>query len=146
MENEKKSQVNITNNFNAPIGQHIDHVDNIFFSMERDGTFHFAHVDNIHTDEHPAASPAADNHGDEELCHFVHPSFSGDEAWQIHNEVKNLVRRQAIQEICRHLTAMAKEKKILLPQNPSSAYSELVRLGMPTGTGFNIKTFQKYYR
>ena len=63
MENEKKSQVNITNNFNAPIGQHIDHVDNIFFSMERDGTFHFAHVDNIHTDEHPAASPAADNHG-----------------------------------------------------------------------------------
>lgn len=38
-----------TYNFNAPIGQFIDHVDTINFRMDGDGEFHFGHVDNIQT-------------------------------------------------------------------------------------------------
>lgn len=36
----------VTNNFYAPIGQHIDHVDHIDFYMDGDGTFHFNNVCN----------------------------------------------------------------------------------------------------
>lgn len=43
-EKEKKSEINITNNYFAPIGQHIDHVDTINFRMDGDGTFHFGSV------------------------------------------------------------------------------------------------------
>jgi len=45
MDKDKKSEIHITNNFNAPIGQHIDHVDTINFRMDGDGTFHFGMVD-----------------------------------------------------------------------------------------------------
>ena len=85
-------------------------------------------------------------HDDEELFHFIYPSVLGDGQRQIHSEVKHLVSRQGIQEICAYLKLMADEKKILLPQSPSVAYAELVRMGMPSGEGFNEKTFQKYYR
>ena len=44
-DNDKKGDINITNNFNAPIGQHIDHVDTINFHMDGDGTFHFGMVE-----------------------------------------------------------------------------------------------------
>lgn len=83
---------------------------------------------------------------DEDLFRFVHPSVVGEGEWQIHNEVKHLVARQGIQEICGYMKKMADEKKILLPQSPSVAYAELVRMGMPSSKGFNEKTFQKYYR
>ena len=39
------SDINITNNFNAPIGQHIDHVDTINLQMDGDGQFHFGMVE-----------------------------------------------------------------------------------------------------
>ena len=84
-------------------------------------------------------------HDDEELFHFIYPSVQGDGQWQIHSEVKHLVSRQGIQEICAYLKLMADEKKILLPQSPSVAYAELVRMGMPSGEGFNESTFRKYY-
>ena len=45
--NDKKTEIHITNNFNAPVGQHIDHVDKILFSMDGDGTFHFENVDSM---------------------------------------------------------------------------------------------------
>lgn len=48
MAQEGKSEIHITNNFNAPIGQHIDHVDTINFRMDGDGTFHFGKVEEIH--------------------------------------------------------------------------------------------------
>jgi hypothetical protein len=48
MEKDKKSEIHITNNFNAPIGQHIDHVDTINFRMDGDGTFHFGMVEHTH--------------------------------------------------------------------------------------------------
>ena len=43
----EKTTVNITNNFNAPIGQHIDHVDTINFRMDGDGQFHFGMVEKV---------------------------------------------------------------------------------------------------
>ena len=43
---DRGGDINITNNFNAPIGQHIDHVDTINFRMDGDGTFHFGMVEN----------------------------------------------------------------------------------------------------
>jgi hypothetical protein len=42
---DRGGDINITNNFNAPIGQHIDHVDTINFRMDGDGTFHFGMVE-----------------------------------------------------------------------------------------------------
>jgi len=34
---------------------------------------------------------------------------------------------------------------LLLPLNPSSLYTELVRLGMPNGDGFSEKNFSNVY-
>ena len=58
---------------------------------------------------------------------------------------KRQVKRNGVQEICLYLKQMATEKKVLLPQMPSVAYAELVRMGMPCGEGFNESTFRKYY-
>ena len=82
----------------------------------------------------------------DELCHFVHPSVDSSQEWQIHNEIKRLVKRQGIQEICQYLQQLSIEKKVLLPQIAEKAYSELVRLGMPNGDGYSLKTFMKYYK
>lgn len=82
----------------------------------------------------------------ERLCLFVHPSVDSGQEWQVHDEVKRLVTRQGLQDICQYLLKMREENKVLLPQSPSSAYEELVRMGMPTGEGYNSKTFQKYYK
>ena len=96
--------------------------------------------------EQPKEPPVANSQErDEELCHFIHPSVDSQQEWQIHDEVKRLASRQGIQEICRHLQQMRKDQKVLLPQSPSTAYTELVRMGMPSGEGYNEKTFQKYY-
>ncbi len=46
-EKDKKTEIHITNNFNAPIGQHIDHVDTINFRMDGNGEFHFGTVENV---------------------------------------------------------------------------------------------------
>lgn len=83
---------------------------------------------------------------DEKLCLFVHPSIDDEQSWQIHDEIKRLVARQGVQEICQYLLQMSKDRKILLPQSPTVAYDELVRLGMPNGEKYNIKTFSKYYQ
>ena len=82
----------------------------------------------------------------EELFHYIHPTVDGQHEWQIHNEVKRLVASQGIQEICQYLQQMVLDKKILLPQSADSAYTELVRMGMPDGEGFQKKTFMKYYK
>lgn len=82
---------------------------------------------------------------DEELCHFIHPSLDSRQEWQVHDEIKRLVLRQGVKEICQHLLQMSKDKRLLLPQSPSMAYEELVRMGMPSNNGFNESTFRKYY-
>jgi hypothetical protein len=81
----------------------------------------------------------------EELFHFVHPELDETEAWRIHDAVKRVVKLQGIQMICQYLTQLKGEKKVLLPPIPSPAYTELVRMGMPDGEGFNETTFRKYY-
>ena len=144
---EKKSDIQITNNFNAPIGQHIDHVDVINFSMDGDGTFHFGNVEGVKMDEgRSKKEDVRSKKEEEELFHFVHPEIEDEEAWQIHNAVKRLVTRQGIQEICNHLFEMKKDGKLLLPVSPMVAYEEVVRMGMPNGEGYSLKTFQRYYK
>lgn len=82
---------------------------------------------------------------DEELFKFIHPKISDEEGVLIHEEVKRLVKRHSVQMICEYLQQMARDKKILLPPNPSPVYAELVRLGMPTGKGFSEKHFSNQY-
>ena len=141
MEKEKKSEVYITNNFNAPIGQHIDHVDTINFRMDGEGNFHFEMVENANA----IAGEESNTNNDEEMFHFVHPELDEQEGWKIHNTVKRVVKLQGIQMICQYLMQLKDDRKVLLPPNPSAAYAELVRMGMPNGEGFNEITFRKYY-
>ena len=81
----------------------------------------------------------------EEMFHFIHPSLDDEEGWKIHNEVKRLVRRQSVPDICQYLGKLASEDKILLPLMPSAAYTELVRMGMSDGEGYGEKYFKKHY-
>ena len=93
-----------------------------------------------------SAQPATINQErNEELFRFVHPELDEAEAWRIHDAVKRIVKLQGIQMICQYLVQLKNEKKVLLPPNPSAAYTELVRMGMPDGEGFNETTFRKYY-
>lgn len=93
---------------------------------------------------HP--QPVGDNkERKEELFHFVHPELGDEEAWRIHDAVKRVVKLQGIQMICQYLSQLKNENKVLLPPNPSAAYTELVRMGMPNGEGFSETTFRKYY-
>ena len=82
---------------------------------------------------------------DEKLLSFIHPAIGDEEGMLIHEEVKRLVKRQSVQMICEYLLQMARGKKVLLPPNPSTAYTELVRLGMPTGKGYSEKHFRNHY-
>ena len=92
------------------------------------------------------AEPAATTLCDEKLFKFIHPALTGKEERSIHEQVKKLVTRQGIHEICKYLTKLESEEKIYLPQSADTAYTELVRIGMPSGDGFSIKTFMKYYK
>ena len=65
---------------------------------------------------HTSVCPADDKARDEELLHFIHPSVDSTQEWQVHDEVKRLVARQGIQEICQYLLQMRKDNKVLLPQ------------------------------
>lgn len=82
----------------------------------------------------------------EELFKFIHPTMDDGQERQIHVQIKRLVARQGIQEICQYLNQLADEKKILLPQNAEKVYNELVRMGMPDGEGYTLKTFRNCYR
>ena len=95
--------------------------------------------------EQPTPSVMIDHNPDEEPFKFIHPSISGDEVWQIHEEVKRLVKHQKIPDICIYLRDMKQKGKVLLPLSPTVMYEELVRLGMSTGKGFTEKHFGNYY-
>ena len=81
----------------------------------------------------------------EELFHFIHPEIEEEEAWHIHKAIKRLVASQGIQEICQYLKHQADTKKVLLPFNAEKIYNELVRMGMPDGEGYTLKTFRNCY-
>ena len=56
------------------------------------------------------------------------------------------MRVNDLQKQIEQLQARVDEKdKALQAMNPSVAYQELVRLGMPTGKGFNESTFRNSY-
>lgn len=141
-------------NFFRPVGQFIEHVDTVNFSMDKDGTFHFENVGQVKGV--PTAidvQPSAEEKPKEEeipegevLFKFIHPAIDEVQARKIHMVVKRLVSTHGIQEICQYLNKMANEELILQPANPSTTYEELTRMGMPTTDGFSYKTFQKYYR
>ena len=82
----------------------------------------------------------------EELCKFIHPAIDKVRARKVHLVLKRLASSQDIQDICQYLNKMAKEELILQPVNPTTAYEELTRMGMPNTDGYSYKTFQKYYR
>lgn len=93
-----------------------------------------------------AASKQALTSPEEELCHFIHPRLDDEGQRMAHEEIKNLVAHHQLKDIVSYLKGMAKEKRILLPQNADNAYKELVRMGMPDkGKGFSIKTFYREY-
>jgi hypothetical protein len=96
--------------------------------------------------ELPSENVVINHKPDDEPFKFIHPSICGEEVWLIHDEVKRLVTHHGIQEICQYLYQMAKDKRILLPQMPSAAYAEMVRMGMPTTAGFSEKYFKNHYR
>lgn len=138
--NANRPQVTQTMNFNAPIGQQIAHVDRIEAHFDKDMGMQIVNADEVSKPKGEAA-PVGD-----ELFHLIHPEVEYSEEAKVHQAVKNLVRRFAVKEICDYLSQMAGEKKILLPQSVKVAYDELVRMGMPNGEGFALKTFEKYYR
>ena len=143
---EKKSDIQITNNFNAPIGQHIDHVDVINFSMDGDGTFHFGNVEGVKMEDvRSKMEDVRSKKEEEELFHFVHPEIEDEEAWQIHNSIKRLVTCQRVPEICAYLKELKQKRKVMLPSVSAVMYNELVRLGMPTGEGYSEKHFSNSY-
>ena len=132
-------------NFFRPVGQFIEHVDTINFSMDKDGTFHFENVGQVKGV--PTSMEVEEEiPGGEELCKFIHPAIDNAKARKIHLVIKRLVSTQDIQDICQYLNKMAKEELILQPVNPTTAYEELTRMGMPKTDGYSYKTFQKYYR
>ena len=81
----------------------------------------------------------------EELFHFIHPAVDDNQAKKMHDEVARLVRRFGIQDICLYLLELQSEAKVLLPP-AENMYNELGRMGMPTGDGFSLKTFMRYYK
>ena len=81
----------------------------------------------------------------EEMFHFIHPSLDDEEGWKIHKEVKRLVKRHGLPDICQYLGKLAFEDKILLPIVSTVAYDELVRMGMPNSGGFSKEHFRKQY-
>ena len=123
-------------------GNYVDVHDNEVVNLSIDK----AMVNGVDLNDTPNLDKEEEGQRDEELFHFVHPELDETEGWRIHDAVKRVVKFQRIQMICQYLTQLKNEKKVLLPPNPSAAYKELVRLGMPDGEGFNEKTFQKYYK
>ncbi len=152
--NANRPQVTQTMNFNAPIGQQIAHVDKIEAHFDKDMGMQITNADEVSKQgEQNATSDPNDGvtnrdaiPAGEALFHFIHPEVEDSEEVKIHQAVKNLVKRFGVREICDYLSQMASEKKILLTQKPNVAYDELVRMGMPNGEGFALKTFEKYYR
>ena len=106
-------------------------------------------TDVLNTDEGQQAtrqqSAANNQERNEELFHFVHPELDETEAWRIHNAIKRLVASYRIPDICTYLKEQKQKGKLMLPSNPSNMYSELVRLGMPSGEGFSEKNFSNIY-
>lgn len=114
MEKERKSEIHITNNFNAPIGQHIDHVDTINFRMDGDGTFHFGMVENVkeekQSDDVDEEEEAKTSPADDALVEQLKPLFFNNE-----KDVRlflNMISGMAQEGITDVVNQWVKEKRI----------------------------------
>lgn len=94
------------------------------------------------------ATSTCDVVDNEELCHFIYPGLNEKESWVVHHQIKDLVKRFAMKDICAFLRSLEKEKKILLPQIPQNAFDELHRMGLPPEEtkGYSYDNFCKFYR
>lgn len=144
--NANRPQVTQTMNFNAPIGQQIAHVDRIEAHFDKDMGMQVVNAEEMNKTE-----PGADSGkpvGDEELCHFIYPGLDEQESLTVHRQIRDVVRRFGMKDICSFLKRLADEDKVLLPQVPQNAFDELHRMGMPPQDvkGFGYDNFCKYYR
>lgn len=130
-------------NIGGNIGENaLSRLIDVFFADIQDAEF----VENEGKSPDPVNNDALTTTDDEGLFHFIHPEIGSDEEQDIHKQVKRLVARFGVQEICKYLNLMAEQNKILLPQSVEAAYAEMKRMGMPDGEGYAYKTFAKYYR
>lgn len=86
------------------------------------------HYDDDNYNEANGASPNSITQDSEELCHFIYPGLDEKEAQQVHRQIKDLVKRFPMKDICSFLNQLAEEKKILQPQIPQNAFEELHRM------------------
>ena len=143
-EEQEGKHASRTYNFFRPVGQFIEHVDTVNFSMDKDGNFQFENIGQVNGVPNDNA-PGVPMQADEERFHFVHPEIDDEEAWRIHKAIKRLVSNQKIPEICAYLKELKQKGKVMLPSNSATMYNELVRLGMPTGDGYSEKHFTNSY-
>ena len=143
MENQNEKPTRVYN-FNQPVGQFIEHVDTVNFSMDKDGNFHFENVGEVKGNSSHTKHVQEERR--EELFHYIHPEIDDEEALRIHKSIKRLVMTQKVPEICAYLKELKQKGKAMLPPNPSIVYEEMVRMGMPTGDGYSDKYFAGCYK
>lgn len=75
------ADIHITNNFNAPVGQHIDHVDKIEFCMDGEGNFSFGHVDEMKMTKGLSSQASTDFPSAERMAEAVEKTIRGGYWW-----------------------------------------------------------------
>ena len=108
-DDKKHTDIHVTNNFYAPIGQHIEHVDTVNFRMDGDGTFHFGqvgHVEQTKTDATDGQDVVAERltpifYGNKEEARGFLASIRGMKPTQITERVNQLVGAGKISELSR---------------------------------------------
>lgn len=130
--NANRPHVTQTMNFNGSIGQQIAHVDKIEAHFDKDMGMQVV-SDGVVTE--PSVQPQ------EELFSHIDPTvIEESEQRRIHLTVKNLVTKFDLAQICERLNEMARNREIFVGKK-EKLYDELVRMGMPTGDGFSLKSF-----
>ena len=82
----------------------------------------------------------------EPFC-YINSELGDEEAAKVNETVKRMVKRLDIPDICHELHKMNDDGRLSLPHHkPKKVYKELVRLGMPSGDGFQLPTFQAQYK
>jgi len=149
------STITITNNFNAPIGQHIDHVDKIEAHFDKDMGMHIEMGEEIarsETERYSAAGCADSIGGNgqsegEKPFRYISPYVTDEvEREKIHRTIRNLVTSGfRLSAICAQLKELIKDKKIAMYVSTTDQYAELVRLGLPKNTeGYSQKNYENY--
>lgn len=151
---EHKERPTFEFHFHDKVGQNIANVEHMEVRFDKDMQMQVMNVEEM---KEPSSALCEQDPQDdvtgrdnipvaEEKFHFIHPEVNETQAVDVHKQVKRLVGRFGIQQICDYLNQLASERKILLPPSVKVAYEELLRMGMPEGEGFAYKTFEKYYK